>query len=434
MPVYKLEDVFGVTSKPIRSYVEREDIDTRFREALKSGKQVVVYGSSKQGKTALVSKHLPYADHLPVSLTPKTQLIDVYQQMLSAAGVRLISGTTDKRSTEASAGVSAKFKALIPLFGSAEAETKGDFKAGSGQEVNYEEIPVNLELPQTVANLLERVNCKKWVILENFHYLNDDIQRAFAFDLRAFQELGVRFVILGVWREKNRMAQFNGDLLDRVVEVPVEPWVEADFRRVAEKGARELNIEIHSSLVNGAIGASFSSIGVFQELLKGICIEAKVFEWQRLKRRIDNVECLQRAIEVKTHDYAARHQRALEAISAGHTTGGAKGDLPPLFLPYYLVQVILQQGFEGIADGMHRTVLHDGIKAIHHRGEDVRSSDMTNLLGGLANLQAAKSISPPIIDYDTQKRVLQVVDSTFYFFIKHVDAKEVAAEMLNPLS
>jgi hypothetical protein len=49
-------------------------------------------------------------------------------------------------------------------------------------------------------------------------------------------------------------------------------------------------------------------------------------------------------------------------------------------------------------------------------------------------LQAAKSISPPIIDYDTQKRVLQVVDSTFYFFIKHVDAKEVAADMLNPLS
>jgi hypothetical protein len=59
---------------------------------------------------------------------------------------------------------------------------------------------------------------------------------------------------------------------------------------------------------------------------------------------------------------------------------------------------------------------------------------MTNLLGGLANLQAAKSMSPPIIDYDTQKRVLQLVDSTFYFFIKHVDVNEVAAEMLNPLS
>jgi hypothetical protein len=47
--------------------------------------------------------------------------------------------------------------------------------------------------------------------------------------LTPFQELGVRFVILGVWREKNRLSQFNGDLLDRVHEVPVEPWLESDF-------------------------------------------------------------------------------------------------------------------------------------------------------------------------------------------------------------
>ncbi len=40
---------------------------------------------------------------------------------------------------------------------------------------------------------------------------------------------------------------------------------------------------------------------------------------------------------------------------------------------------------------------------------------MSNLLSGLANLQAVKSISPPIIDYDAQNRLLQVVDSTFYF-------------------
>jgi hypothetical protein len=68
----KLEEVFGVSAKPIRSYVERNDVDTRFREALESDKQIIVYGSSKQGKTALVSKYLPYDKNLPVSLTPKT--------------------------------------------------------------------------------------------------------------------------------------------------------------------------------------------------------------------------------------------------------------------------------------------------------------------------------------------------------------------------
>ena len=428
-----LEDVFGVTSRPVLSYVERAQVDDSFREALGSHKQIIVYGSSKQGKTALVSKHLPYADNLLVSLTPKTLLLDVYQTILTQAGVRLSAGSTEKTSTESSLSISAKFKAMIPLFGGAEAETGGSTKAGSGQETKYEEIPINIELAQSVSDLLKRVRCDKWVILENFHYLPDDVQQQFAFDLRAFQELGVRFVILGVWREKNRMAQFNGDLLDRTIEVPVEPWRDEDFRQVAARGAEVLNIRLGTALLQKTIDASFSSIGVFQELLKHICITADVRETLFMKGEVADEAYLTAAVRTKTSDYGARHERALEAIAAGHNSGGAKGDQTPLFLPYYLVREILQHGFDGISNGARKQTLWDWIRARHHRGQDVRSSDMTNLLGGIANLQSAKAISPPIFAYDFQQRMLQVVDSTFYFFIKNADANEVIESLQNPL-
>jgi hypothetical protein len=257
---------------------------------------------------------------------------------------------------------------------------------------------------------------------------------SFRFTFRSdFSTPGVRFVVLGVWREKNRMAQFNGDLLDRVVEIPVEPWTEADFRRVAAKGAGVLNIQFSDELLAAAIEASFSSIGVFQELLKGVCAEAGIEATGPNRVSISDASLLDKTVRNKANDYAARHQRALEAIAAGHPSGGAKGDLPPLYLPYYLVRIVLESGFEGIANGMRRTDIHDRIRQIHHRGEDVRASDMSNLLGGLANLQSVKSISPPIIDYDAQGRVLQVVDSTFYFFIKNSDTKEILEAIQNPL-
>lgn len=429
----QLSEVFGVSSKPILSYVERDDVDTRFRDALNSDKQIIVYGSSKQGKTALVSKYLPYRENLLVSLTPKTAVLDIYHTILSESGIRLKSGSSQKGTSEASIGFGAKVKAMIPILGGGELSTKGGVKAGSESEQEYEEVPINLELPQHVAEMLHMVGSQKWVILENFHYLNEDIQKQFAFDLRAFQELGLRFVILGVWREKNRMAQFNGDLLDRIVEIPVEPWKESDFRKVAEKGAGFLNVSFSAELLTDTINASFSSIGVFQELLKGICGEAGIEATGPSLIPIDNLNFLARTIEAKAAEYAARHQRALEAIAAGHPSGGPKGDLPPLFLPYYLVRVVLEGGFEGIANGMHRTDIHERIRQSHHRGEDVRASDMSNLLGGLANLQSVKSISPPIIDYDSQNRILQVVDSTFYFFIKNIDTKEILASIQNPL-
>lgn len=430
----KLEEVFGVTSKAILSYVDREQVDSAFADALNSGKQIIVYGSSKQGKTALVSKHLPYKDNLLVSLTPKVQLLDIYQTLLSQAGVRIVSTVTEKNANEQVTGGVGRVKALIPI-GTAEFELKTEGKTSDGSEIRYDEVPVNLALPQTVSDLLKRVGCEKWVILENFHYLEDSVQQQFAFDLRAFQELGVRFVILGVWREKNRMAQFNGDLLDRVVEIPVEPWSEVDFDRVADKGASYLNVSFSDALIGEAKLASFSSIGVFQELMKLICQNAGVKETLPMDSPVvlAGMHLVNNAIVEKTSDYASRHQRALEAIAAGHTTGGAKGDLPPLFLPYYLVRVILEHGFEGISNGAKRNTVHEWIRQVHHRGDDVRVSDMSNLLTGIANLQSVKAISPPILAYDAQQRMLQVVDSTFYFFIKNVDTLEVMDSIQNPL-
>lgn len=428
-----LEEVFGVSAKPVLSYVVRKQVDDNFRDALQSGKQIIVYGSSKQGKTALVSKYLPYSNNILVSLTPKFTLLDIYQQILSFVGVRISTGLTEKSNTEQSLSVGARVKAMIPLFGGGEVKADGNTVAGSGTEKAFDEVPVNLELPQTVADLLKRIHSSKWIILENFHYLPDDVQKQFAFDLRAFQELGGMFVILGVWRERNRMAQFNGDLLDRTIEIPVEPWTEFDFKRVVKKGQEELNIEFSDLLVSGAINASFSSIGVFQELLKNMCIECNVKETVCTKMTIDDKVLLERAIQTKTADYASRHQRALEAIAAGHNSGGLKNDRIPLFLPYYLVRIILEHGFDGIQNGIRRNVIHDWIRSVHHRGDDVRASDMTNLLDGLANLQSVKSISPPIFAYDLQQKLLQVVDSTFYFFIKNADRRDALSQIQNPV-
>lgn len=430
----QLEDVFGVTSKQILSYVTRSQVDDSFRQALTSHKQIIVYGSSKQGKTALVSKHLPYDDHLLVSLTPKTQLVDIYQSILSRAGVRIVTEVVERTSTESTLSVLARFKALIPLFAEAETKVGGETKAGSEKETNYEAVPVNLELPQTVADLLARTRSRKWVILENFHYLPEDVQQQFAFDLRAFQELGVRFVILGVWREKNRMAQFNGDLLDRTVEVPVEPWTEEDFRRVARAGGAHLNLEFSDTLLAATISASFSSIGVFQELLRLICVNAGVPREQADHIVLADLQSLEQAIKTKTNDYGARHERALEAIAAGHNSGGPKNDQAPLFLPYYMVRCLLEHGFDGIASGVRKQTMWEWIRAIHHRAQDVRSSDMTNLLGGTGNLQSAKSISPPILAYDAQQRILQVVDSTFYFFIKNANLSDVLDSIQDPVA
>jgi hypothetical protein len=48
-------------------------------------------------------------------------------------------------------------------------------------------------------------------------------------------------------------------------------------------------------------------------------------------------------------------------------------------------------------------------------------------------MQATKNISPPIVDYDQSSKLLQVVDSTFYFFLKNGDLAQFLTTLSNPL-
>lgn len=433
----KTIDVFGIKKDQVESYVERDEVDGMFIEALDTDRQIIVYGASKQGKTSLVDKYLPYSDNIVVSLTPKYNLVDIYKTVLNSIGVEIIAEVQSSSTKSTEASITTKIRAMIPVIGGAEGGAELKQKKGSQEVIKKEPIDLNLSLPNDVANILAKTNNKKKVIiLENFHYLEEEIQKEFSFDLRSFLELDVRFVILGVWKEKNRLIQFNGDLLERLIEVPVEPWEKKDFRRVIKKGEDLLNIEFSDIIKTNIIESAFDSIGVVQELLKTTCLLSGVKEQCSTLTNIDNISKSTNAAAEKANDYSARHIRALESIAEGRkTTNNPKSQDPkdmPLYLPYYTVKAFLRFDFDDVLAGIKRNVLEQRIKELHHRPNDVRAGDMSNLLHNFAKLQSEKSISPPIFDYDRTTKTIRVIDSTFYFFLKNINCKEVEESITDP--
>jgi hypothetical protein len=428
-----VEDVFGVSGKQVASYVERVHVDDKFKDALRTDKQVIVYGSSKQGKTALVKKYIPYEDNILISLSPKTTLKDIYQSILRKSGVVLKTSYTE------GTGDTTKVKSKASIQGAVAMVMKGKVEVGlekdrtAKTDEQFDEIEFNLELPDDVADLIHRVGHKKVVILENFHYLPEELQRTFAYDLRTFQDLKIRFIILGVWKEANRLAQYNGELQDRVYEIPVEPWLEDDFREIARKGEELLNIKFATVILEQCIENAFSSVGVFQELLKNTCFESGVVNKQSSSTFLENLDAFERAITSKTVEYSGRHLRNLESIACGNGVQISKDKPLPYFLQYYIVMHILEIGYRGLNGGITKEALLHGIKQVHHRKDELRGAQLTAVLKGLTELQANKGISPPVIAYDSNSRQLKVVDSTFYFFLKNAQLEDIKDEIICPM-
>lgn len=421
-------EVFGVSNKEVASYIERNEVDLKFVEGLDMKKHIIVFGASKQGKTALTNKHLQENSFIRVNCSPETTTLDIYKSILRQHNIEFEEEKTTKTMEGSEVKASVKASVKIPFLGSGEVGSGVSGKSAKETEVKYKNIEYNLALPQDISEILMNVSFNKRIILENFHYLEDAVQTEMAFHLRIFEDFNVLFIVLGIWREKNRLTQYNGDLQDRLIEIPVEPWHKRDFEKVALKGSALLNVSF-TDVLEKIIENSFDSIGVFQELCKECCIAAEVINNQVNQIKI-NPAHLDIAVAKKLADYSGRHIRSFETFVEQKAKSS---DATPLYIAFYFIKYLLEEKFHDIENGLKRSVIHEKIKAIHHRPDDVRSSDMSNFLHYITSTQIKKKIIPPLFDYDRSTRTLKVIDSTLYFFLRNTNRAEILEELDSPV-
>jgi len=429
----KIEEVFGVSKDPVHSYIERAAVDDALSVALSQSRQIIIYGSSKQGKTALMQRHLPEEKRITVHCGPTHTAEGLYRSILRQQKVEITTDKSSETNRESSVSISAKFTAMLPWVGGGEAETKGEQKAGGSNTNNRKCVEFDLAVAQDIGELLLQVGGEsKFYVLENFHYLSEEVQRQLAFDLRTFEEMGLRFVILGVWRERNRLVQYNGDLQDRIAEVPVEPWLVSDFERIVEAGEPALNVKFADAVKALIFEEAHGSVAIVQELLRKTCEKAGVSETAQVTVQIDSLAHVQEAIEEKVREYSARHIRSLESIAAGSRSRRSTEEFVALYLPYYFVLVMVHQTYRELSEGIERKDLQTLIKEKHPAPANVRTSDVTGMLKRLGALQASAKIIPPLFDFDPGTRRVKVVDSTLYFFIDNCDPDDVMDEIPLP--
>lgn len=418
--VHEVAEVFGVVRGIPKNYTVRSDVDGEFLDALKSNKHVVIYGSSKQGKTSLRKKNLAADKYESITCQNNWDISSLMGSMLKKVGYSVERSTKVSVSGHAKISVSAKIKASL-LGTGGEGAGSTDIDGTAAREVEKVQLELDPEDINDIISALRSIGFNKWLVLEDFHYLPDETQRSFATALKSFHEnSNYTFIIVGVWLEENRLIQYNGDLNGRVVTINADRWNSKDLRAAIEKGELLLNVTFSDSFKSEIIKGAKGSIYLVQES----CLRA-----------LRDVG-LERTSETVLHVDAPGDEIIQHVVNT--QSGGYRGILPSiadgfqstdLEMHKWLLVPIVLTSLKEHEDGISLSTITSILKEHHPRQSDLNQGNITNALKSLVNVQVKRGVKPIVLDYDQARRRLNVVDRGFLIWLSYQKSEELLDEV-----
>lgn len=169
------------------------------------------------------------------------------------------------------------------------------------------------DLHFVVSQLKEQ---NKRLVLEDFHYLTEECRIDIAFLLKAFFELGLFTIIIGIWAEQNLLVYYNGDLSGRIEEINIS-WTDTELEQVITKGEPILNIRFSPEIKKEIIASAVHNVGMLQRLVEKICILEGITETQNSLKELTSMKVLDDARDQLASEIGQKFLRIRDVFARG---------------------------------------------------------------------------------------------------------------------
>ncbi len=419
---YTIDEVFGISRDLPLNYVDRTDVDEKLVENLTREKHIVIYGSSKQGKTSLRKHCLEESDYIVVQCSNKWSIEDILANILKRAGFKITQ--SEKKTLSGRNKILASLSATLFGIGS---KIEGEKENSETAETTQTELELDPSDVNDVIDALRRINFNKYIVLEDFHYLSTDAQKDFSVSLKAFHEASkICFIVVGVWLEENRLIVFNGDLTGRLVAIDADRWTETGLRRVIHAGGDFLNLDFDPAFEAELIKESYGSVYIVQESCRQACVLANVHQTQPTRTKIGVGAATRDIVKTVVDQQGGRYRSFLSQFASGFQE-------TQLEMYKWLLYPILEATAEKLEEGFSYADLRRSLKEHHPRGKGLNLGNLSQALQSTASLQVAKDIKPIILDYDQTNTRLNVVDRGFVIWLQNQNKPDLFENLDLPL-
>ena len=410
----KTADVFGISRDVPLNYVVRESADPVLVDSLTRDKHLVIFGSSKQGKTCLRKHVINENDYIVVHCSNKWTIADINSAILKRAGFELTQSSS--KSTSGKSKIFAKIKASF--FGSG-AEGGAEAERERREEIIKAPLELDPEDVNDIIQALQAINFDKYIVLEDFHYLSTETQKDFSVSLKAFhEESKFCFIVIGVWLEENRLTVYNGDLTGRIISINADKWEVEELKTVIQSGEKLLNIKFSDEFISEVIKECYGSVYILQEACYKCCIKYGVNSTASALMEIGNKNDANDFISEVVSQQTGRFNSFITQFSDGFQTTA-------LEMYKWLLCPILVSSIEDLSRGIRYSEITKILRDFHPQKGQLNPGNITQALQACAALQVKKELKPIVLDYDQTNLRLRVVDSGFLIWLNKQDRKEL---------
>lgn len=415
----KATDVFVPGSYPEHTYVERaaQGFEANLHDALSTPGQVVsLSGPSKSGKTVLVERVVGRDLLVPISGASIRRPEEVWQRALDWMDIP--SSTSGTQSVGGSVGVevSGKGSIALPLVAKGEAGV-----TGSGEITGETTTEVTRErrgLPQVVAEI---GGSDFVILLDDFHYMDRDVQMEVAKSLKEAVRLGVKIVTAAVSHRGDDVVRANPELRGRVKAIDLGYWTEPELHKIADTGFAALDATVNSVAINAFTNESAGSPQLMQSLCLQACFVLDLREKLKTQRPkpvdVDAIS-LHRVLEQTS---ASTDFRSLvDVLDAGPRTRGTERKTYKFYdgTEGDVYRVVLK----ALADDPpllsfpYEELLRRTAKVCE--GESPVGSSVTGTCLHMTKLAEEKFPRERAVDWDEQKQVFDIPDPYLLFYLR----------------
>lgn len=408
-PNWSREDVFGVPPRERSlSYVDRGGLDDRLRSAASTDRLIMIHGDSKQGKTWLTQTVLPPDDCIKVQCQPGTTPASVFRQALGELGVKV--EVSQSATSDAEGGADLTTSGDLGFKFVARASVKGRITSKLRRSSRRELEPVGRgegDLAWIIRVLRES---KKRLVIEDFHYVDEENRRQFAFLFKALGDDGVHPVVIGVWPQEHLLTYYNGDLEHRIEDIHLL-WTVGELEEVLKKGSRALNVSMSQSLRRELVADAYGNVGTLQALAGALCEEEGIRGRQDSLAYLTPGPALDRC---RKRIATAMHPR-FQGFADAYVLG--LRELPEPARP------VMQAAIEAVCDRPDDELLH----GVHVDQLDMAApparAEMLQSLGRVEMFQAELKISPLVMTFDRHTQAVFLIDRRFLFYRKYASPR-----------